>query len=66
VFYIVNGAFFIPSLVFPALPFAQDTGATTPPSDIFGTFALLIWCFVFVPLSVMTAGYFRKNRELKQ
>lgn len=63
--YIVNGLFFLPTLIFPALPFAQDTGASSRPSDIFGTFALLFWCFVFVPLSLLTYGYFRKIRDGK-
>lgn len=59
-FYIANGVLFLPTLVFPGLGFAQESGVGNP-SDFFGGFALLFWCFLFAPLAVMTAGYFRKH-----
>ena len=65
VFYIANGVLFLPTLIFPGLGFAQDTGTANNPANVFGSFVLLFWCFLFTPLAVLTAGYFRKFMKRK-
>lgn len=64
IFYIGHGVLFLPTLVFPGIGIAQDMGVANP-ANTFGSFALLFWCFIFTPLAVMTAGYFR-NQMIKK
>lgn len=60
IFYIINGVLFLPTLIYPGLGIAQDTG-TANPDDTFGSFVMLFWTFLFTPLAVMTAGFFKKQ-----
>ncbi|MHB1418382.1 MAG: hypothetical protein ACYCX4_02165 [Bacillota bacterium] len=60
--FIINGVFFIPSLIFPALNFSQNQ-ASTHATDLFGTIANLFWCLLFLALSASMVAYFRKCRK---
>lgn len=59
--FILHGVFFVPTLVFPLLPL----GATSEESAIFGTIALLVWCSIFIPLSVLVTRFFWGKKSEK-
>ncbi len=53
---IVNGLFFIPTWIFPALSLGSANGE----ADVFGIIALLFWCILFTPLAILVASYFKR------
>jgi hypothetical protein len=55
--FIVNGLFFIPSLVFPAFTFPQDSGSVEATS-LSGVIGYLFWCTLFVSISMLLAKKF--------
>jgi hypothetical protein len=57
--FILNGLFFLPSLVFPAFIFPQDSGSVEATSQG-GVIGYLYWCTLFVSISVLLAKKFRQ------
>jgi hypothetical protein len=56
--FFVHGLFALPTIVFPAFQFSQDAGSVESASQG-GSFALLFWCLLFLPISTILAVHFR-------
>ncbi len=54
--FLLNGVFFLPTWLFPAL----SLGAPGPDMDSFGVMALILWCFLFIPLAALLTAWFRQ------
>ncbi|MGA2477155.1 MAG: hypothetical protein ABSG63_00205 [Spirochaetia bacterium] len=61
IFCAINGFLAVPTLIFPALRFAQ---AGTGASGSFGSIVLLFWCVVFIPIPIVYARLFKERGEL--
>lgn len=57
--FIVNGMFFLPSLVFPAFTFPQDRGSIEATS-LGGVIGYLFWCTLFASIAVLLAKKFKQ------
>jgi hypothetical protein len=57
----IHGIFFISCLIMPI------TGVFTnmDDADIVGTFVLLFWCAIFLPISILSFDHFKKNAKLR-
>lgn len=60
-FYILHGVMVVPTLIAPAL-MGPSVGES---ADTAGTYALLGWVAIFIPLAVMTARHFRRDLRSK-
>lgn len=54
---IISGLFFLPSLIFPALPLSQDASAASAAQN--GSIALLFWCALFSAISILMAVFYK-------
>lgn len=53
------GLFALSSILMPLLNLFSGNGGSG--DEIYGILALEFWCLYFIPLTVLAAGYFRKN-----
>jgi hypothetical protein len=60
--FFVHGLFALPTIVFPALRFSQDSAAVESTSRG-GSVALLFWCLLFLPISTILAVHFRRLQD---
>ena len=53
------GVFALSSILMPLLNLFSGNGSSG--DEIFGILALEFWCLYFIPLTILAAGYFKKN-----
>jgi hypothetical protein len=57
--FFIHGLLALPTVVFPAFEFSQDASAVESANQG-GSFALLFWCLLFLPASIILAVHFRR------
>jgi hypothetical protein len=60
--FFAHGLLALPTVIFPAFQFSQDLGAVESASRG-GSFALLFWCLLFLPISIILAVHFRRLQD---
>ena len=60
--FFIHGLFALPTIVFPAFRFSQESAAVESANQG-GAFALLFWCLLFLPISTILAVHFRRLQD---
>ena len=64
VFLGIHSVMAIPTFLLPFLPISFSTNEAS--GQISGNFILIVWCFVFIPVCLLAADYFRRQRNVEK